>query len=82
LAAEAEVEAVVDGAFALEAVADAGGDHGVDGALFEHAGADGGFDGVAGAALDDDAVNTLEVQEVGEEKAGGAGADDAYLRAV
>jgi hypothetical protein len=78
---EAELDAAVFEALALEAVADAEFVHELDGAVFKEASADALFDVLAGAEFEDDGVDAEAVEEQGEEEAGGAGADDGYLGA-
>ena len=80
-AVEAELDAAVFEALALEAIADAEFVHELDGAVFEEAGADAFFDVLAGVELEDDGVDAETVEEEREEKAGRAGADDGYLGA-
>jgi hypothetical protein len=78
---EAELDAAVFKALALEAIADAEFVHELDGAVFKEASADALFDVLAGAEFEDDGVDAEAVEEQGEEEAGGAGADDGYLGA-
>ena len=67
-ALEADLEAMMDEALALEAIAGADLGHQVDGALLEHAGADGGLDRLARAALDDDRFDAAQVQQLREQQ--------------
>ena len=79
-AAEAQLDAVVDEALALQALADAEVDQRVDGALLQHARAHALLDVFAAAVLEQHAVDGLAAQQLGEDEAGRAGADDAHLR--
>src|SRR5688572_2390032 len=79
-AGEAQIDAFVYEAFALHALADAALRQQVDRALLEHAGADGRFDLLAAARLDDNRGDAFEVQEMGKQQPGGAGAHDGDLR--
>jgi len=81
LAAEAQLDAVVNEAFAFETLADAHLDQEVHRALFEHARANPALDVLAVAVLEDDRVDALEVQEVSEHEARRARADYSHLRA-
>ena len=80
-AAEAEIDAVVEHAFALHARADAGLDQQVARPLLDQAGADAALDIVAAAVLQDDGLDAREVQEMRQHQPGRPGADDADLRA-
>ena len=81
LAVEAELDAVMDETLALQALADARLDEQVDRALLEHARADALLDVVAAAALEDDRLDALAVEQVREHQPCGPGPDDADLRA-
>jgi hypothetical protein len=80
-AVEGQLETVVQGAFGAHALADAGLVQDVHRALFEHAGADRGFDLGPGARFEHDRFDALQVQQVGKQQAGRAGADDGDLGA-
>ena len=80
-AGEAQVHAVVRQALAPQAVADAGGDQQVLDAVFQHAGADAVFHVLARAGFQHHRLDAAQVQQVGEQQAGGTGADDANLGA-
>ena len=79
LAAEQHLEAAVHQAFAVHARAHAGLVHQVDADLLQHAGADAPEHVVAGLALEDDGVYAGLVQQLAEQQAGGARADDGDL---
>ena len=79
VAGEAQDNAFVNQAFAVHPGADSGVAHLLAGIMFHEAGADAAFDVRSGLGLDDDAVDTVQMQDLGEEEAGGAGADDADL---
>ena len=68
---EADLEAVMDEALALQPLAGADLGHQVDGALLEHAGADRGLDRLARAALDDDRFDAAQVQQLREQQPAG-----------
>ncbi|BBZ04736.1 hypothetical protein MCHIJ_41730 [Mycolicibacterium chitae] len=53
----------------------------VDAGLFQDSGAHSLLHVIAGAALDDDAVNTLKVQHMAQNEARGPGTDDGNLAA-
>jgi hypothetical protein len=80
LAVELELDAVVDDSLALHPLAHPRLGEQVGGSLLEDAGADPRLYILAGAALDHHRVDALEVQEVRERQARGAGADDPDLR--
>ena len=80
LAAELEMDAAVDDALPVGALADARVAEQVDRALLEHAGADPVLDVVAAAALEHDRLDARAVEQLGEREAGRAGADDPDLR--
>ena len=81
LAAEAQFDAVMLHAFAVQPVRDARIRQHVDGALFEDAGPHAMLDVVAVAVLEHDRFDPRAVQQVGEQQPGGARADDSDLRA-
>ncbi|MCY1302951.1 hypothetical protein D9M70_526370 [compost metagenome] len=78
-AVESQFEAVVHQAFMVHARADVGFAQQVDHALFQHPGANAAEDVVRALAFDDDVVDSSLVQQLAEEKAGRAGADDGDL---
>ena len=80
LAGELQLDSLVDQALAAQAVADAHLLEQVHGALLENAGSDPALDVLAAARLEDDRVDSAEVQEVRQHKAGRPGADDPDLR--
>ena len=80
LAAEAQLDAVVDDALAVEPLAEPHPPQQVDRALLQHAGAHALLDVLARAGLEDHVVDPGLVQELPEDEAGRAGADDADLR--
>ena len=79
-AAEGELHAVVDQALAVQARADAGGVEQLHGAALEQPGTDPRLDVVAGPALEHDGVDAMAVQQLREQQARGARADDGDLR--
>ena len=79
LALEQHVEAAVDQAFLVHARADTHLVQQVHGDLFQNAGANTAQHVVAALALHDDGVDTGLVQQLAEQQAGGAGADDSDL---
>ena len=80
-AGEAQLDAVVDEALALEALAGPDLAHQVDRALLEHAGPDRGLDRRARAALDDHRLDAAQVQHLRQQQPRRPGADDADLGA-
>ena len=78
-AAEAQLDSMVREAFALQALADAGFDQKIDGALLQHAGAHTVLDVFAVATLDHDRVDAREMQQMRQQQAGRPRADNAYL---
>jgi len=81
LAVELEPDPVVDDPLALQALADPRGDEEIGGALLEDARADPRLDVLAAPVLENDALDALALEEPRERQAGGAGPDDADLRA-
>lgn len=63
-AVEANLEAVMVETFSLQPFANAGFDHQIDGALFQHAGADRRLDRIARPGLDDHRCNAGEMEQV------------------
>ena len=78
---EAQLGAVVRHALGIHALADAGFAQRVGGAVLEYARAHPRLDVVATASLEHDRVDALQVQELGQQQAGGTGADDHDLGA-
>ena len=76
---EAQLEAVVDEALAVQALGDAGLVEQVDGRLLEHAGAHARLDVLARARLEHDRLDALQVQQVGQQQPGRAGPHDPDL---
>ena len=81
-AAEAQFDAVMDQADALESLADAGFIQQIDGALFEHAGADALLDILAAASLEHDRLDAVEVQQMRKHQPRRSRSDDADLCAM
>ena len=80
-AVDADLDAVVHQAFAVHARADAGLVEQIHRALLDDAGADAAEHIVAGLPLQDDVVDAGAVQQLPEQQAGRAGADDGDLGA-
>ena len=80
-AGEAQLDAMVDEALALETLADADLDQEVDRPLLEHTCAHPSLDVVARTVLEDYRLDALEMQQVSEHEAGRPRADDSDLRA-
>ncbi len=78
-AAEAEPDAIVPQSFALQALANAGFNHQVDSALFQHSRPYAIFDILAAAALQDYRLDASQVQQMGEHQAGRSCPDDTHL---
>ena len=78
-AGEAQLQPLVDQAFALHARADAGLDEQVGGALLEHARADPLLDVLSAVALEHHRGDALEMQQVRQQEPRRPGADDANL---
>ena len=76
---EAQLEAVVDEALAVQALGDAGRVEQVDGRLLEHAGAHARLDVLARARLEDDRLDAPQVQQVGQQQPGRTGPHDPDL---
>ena len=81
LAVELELDPVVDDPVALHPLADAGLGEQVGDALLQDSRADPRLDVVAAPVLEHDRVDPLQVEQVREHEARGAGTDDADLRA-
>jgi len=80
-AAEGKLEAVMDQPLAMQARGDADLVQEIDGALFEHAGANARQHIVAIHAFENDGVDAMTVQQLAEQQAGRASADDGDLSA-
>ena len=78
-AGEAQLEAMVDEALPLHALAGADLRHQVDGGLLQHPGADRGLDRLAGAALDDDRLDAAKMQHLREQQSRRARSNNANL---
>ena len=81
LALELELDALVDEAFPPKSRADPDRLQEVGRALLEHACADAVLEVLATLALEDDRVDSLQVQELCEHEAGRTGSHDPDLRA-
>src|SRR5690606_35058535 len=79
-AVERQAHAAVRQTFGVEPRADAGAAQHVDRALLEDAGAHASEHVSPAAALEHDAVDAFDVQQVREQQAGWTRADDAHLR--
>jgi hypothetical protein len=80
-AVEAQLDAVMSKAFALETLSHTRFDEQIDGALFEQASADSLLDVFPGSRFENDGFDPLQVQQVGEHESRRTCADDADLRA-
>src|SRR5262249_42145872 len=80
-AAEREIDAVVEHAFALHAIADAGFDKEITRPLLDQPGADAALDVAAAAILQDHALHPRAVEQMREHQPGGPGAHNTDLRA-
>src|SRR5439155_3560414 len=78
-AEEAEVNASVHHAFTVEARADTDVAHHIHRALLENASTDALNDVVLAPGFEDDGIDALEMQQLSEQQARGASADDTYL---
>ena len=78
--AEADVDRLVDHAFAAQPLIEPKLGHQVDGALLQHAGAHAVFHIGAAARFEHDAVDALAIEQMREEEARGPRADDSDLR--
>ena len=78
--AEADVDRLVDHAFAPQPLVEPELGHQVDGALLQHAGAHAIFHIGAAARFEHDAVDALAIEQMREEQPGRPRADDADLR--
>ena len=76
---EAQLDAAMDEPFAAHALSRAALLEDVHRALLQHARAHAVLDVVPAPCLDDDRLDALEVQEMGEQQPGGSGADDGDL---
>ena len=80
LARELELDAVMDEALAVQPLAGPGGGEEVDDPLLDDSGPDASLDVLATPVLDDDRVDALQMEQMTEREAGGAGSDDPDLR--
>src|SRR5262249_26155650 len=80
-AAECEIDAIMEHAFVLHAIADAGFDEQVARPLLDQSGTDAALDIVAAAILQDHTVDARAVEQMREHQPGGPGTDDTDLRA-
>ena len=76
---EAQLYAAMNEPLAAHALARAARFEEIHGALLQHARAHAALDVVAAADLDDDRLDALQVQEMGQQQPGGSGADDGDL---
>jgi hypothetical protein len=79
-AEEPQLDPLVDETLALEPLADAGRLQQLDRAVLENPSTDALLDVLAAAHLEDDRLDAVEVEEVGQDEPGGPRADDADLR--
>src|SRR5262249_34649434 len=80
-AAEAQLDAVVDGPLPVQPLADANLGQQIDRPLLQHAGPDRRLDLTACPPFEDDGFDFLQVEQVGEQQPRRAGAHDAHLGA-
>jgi hypothetical protein len=78
-ATEADVDAVVDEALALHAVAESDGVQKISRALFEDAGADAVDNVFLAAGFEDDGVDAVQMQKMSEQETGRAAAYNSNL---
>ncbi len=78
---EAQLDSVVDHAFAFQSVADSGFDEEVDRALLQNAGADTFLNIATTAIFNHHGFDSLQMQEMGKHQAGRSGAHDSDLGA-
>ena len=78
-AGEGDIQPLVAQAFAIQPIADARVAQEIDRALLEHPGAHALDDVILAAILEDDRIDAGEVQQVAQQQARGAGADDCDL---
>ena len=76
-----DVDAVVEQAFALNARADAALDQEVDSSVLQDSRANAFDDVVLGAILDNDGVDSRQMQQVAQHQSGRAGPDNSHLSA-
>ena len=81
VATEAKVDAVMDEPFALHSLANAHFDKQISRVLFEEAGANALLTILAAARLEDDGIDTFEIQQVAEHEPGGTSSHNADLTA-
>src|SRR5262245_5258307 len=80
-AAECEIDAIMEHAFVLHAIADAGFDEQVARPLLDQSGTDAALDIVAAAILQDHTVDAHAVEQMREHQPGGPGTDNPDLGA-
>jgi hypothetical protein len=80
LSAKSKLDALMDQAFAVRALAGADLIEQCDGAFFEKAGPDAAKYIVRRLTLQDDVVDAASMQQLAEQKAGRPRADDGYFR--
>src|SRR5437762_4651308 len=80
-AIEAQLDAVMCQALALQTRANAGLHQQVDGALLQNAGANTRLDVVSGADFQNNGFDSLQLEKMGERQTGGTRSDNADLRA-
>ena len=78
-AVECQTDAVMDQPFIVHPLAQTAFAQQIDRALLQHAGTHAMLDIFPAAVLQDDRVDTPQVQQMGQEQPGRAGTDDAYL---
>ena len=76
---EAQLEAVMDEALAVQALGQAGLVEQVDGSLLEHPRAHARLDVLAAAGLEHHRLDALAIEQVGQQQPGRTGADDPDL---
>ena len=78
-AGEAELDAVVHQAFALQAVADTGLNEQIDRALLKNAGANALLDVFARVGFENHGIDALQMKKMRERESGGPRSDDSNL---
>ena len=68
-------------ALPLQSITESGLDHEINRVLFEHAGTNGSFYLFAGAAFQDNRIDSLQMQQMREHQPGGTTTDDSDLGA-
>ena len=80
VAVELEIDAAVDDAFAIETLRDSRLAEQVRGRLLEHTSADALLAVLAASLLEDDGLDSGDLEQTSERESGWAGTDDADLR--